>query len=171
MTTEREKALAAARAIERGLRKGHGFNMEWLTRNSGIVARALLAADAPAEGTRAAVEFARHIISTYAWGREVDGGDVQEMAVSLGLLVEVPYDPAKHGENDCDVEPGDPWFVFSGALAAASPRSTPWVCPMQGRLSCEGREVQMIPPLDWPLIACTVRECPHAPKLQGKDHG
>lgn len=78
------------------------------------------------ETKRALVEFTRHIIKTYAWGKEVDCGDVQDTAERLGLLVEVPYDPAVHGENDCDAQPGDPWYVFADALKhQAEPKAEP----------------------------------------------
>ena len=72
--------------------------------------------DSAAAGGGALVEFARYIIKSYAWGQTVDGGDVQDTAERLGLIVEVPYDPAIHGENDCDAQPGDPWFEFCRSL-------------------------------------------------------
>lgn len=58
--------------------------------------------------------FARWAVTDGAFeGRGLDGGDVQEKAVQFGILREVAYDPEKHGPNDCDVEPADPWFVFT----------------------------------------------------------
>lgn len=45
-------------------------------------------------------------------GLSLDGGDIQEAAVKFGIIKEVPYDPDFHGDNDCDVQPGDPWFEF-----------------------------------------------------------
>lgn len=45
-------------------------------------------------------------------GLSLDGGDIQEAAVKFGIIRVEPYDPDFHGDNDCDVERGDPWFVF-----------------------------------------------------------
>jgi hypothetical protein len=41
---------------------------------------------------------------------------VQEKAIECGLLKEVAYDPAKHGESEYDCDPGDPWYEYSDAL-------------------------------------------------------
>jgi hypothetical protein len=49
-------------------------------------------------------------------GCDLDGGSVQDKAEALGLIVKEPYDPAKHGDNDCDIEPGQDWFVFAPGL-------------------------------------------------------
>lgn len=58
--------------------------------------------------------FARWAVQEGPWqGGHLDGGAVQEAAVRFGVIKEVKYDPAIHGENDCGVEPGDPWFVFT----------------------------------------------------------
>lgn len=62
------------------------------------------------------VEFARWIISAGPWdGCHIDGGDVQDKAEKLGLIIKTKYDPAIHGENS-EAEPGDDWYVFSDAL-------------------------------------------------------
>jgi hypothetical protein len=67
-------------------------------------------------------EFARRIIRDYAWQYgDPDGGNVQEKAVECGLLLEEPYDPEKHGESECDPEPGDQWFVFPDWLKEPKP--------------------------------------------------
>jgi hypothetical protein len=42
---------------------------------------------------------------------ELDGDAVQAKAIECGLLTAEPYDPEKHGESWCDIEPGDPWYV------------------------------------------------------------
>lgn len=61
-------------------------------------------------------QFARWVIQE-AWGQMgCDPGDIQDKAVELGLLREVLYDPEKHGPNDVDAEPGDPWFVFTDLM-------------------------------------------------------
>ena len=46
------------------------------------------------------------------WAMDVDGQDLQDKAIALGLLREVPYDPARHGEEGLvlGVEPGDEWI-------------------------------------------------------------
>ena len=52
-------------------------------------------------------------------GCDRNGWDVQDYAVKCGILVEVPYDPAKHGDDhDIEPEPGDPWFEFSPEFKA-----------------------------------------------------
>jgi hypothetical protein len=48
-------------------------------------------------------------------GCDLDGGSVQEAAVKFGVVKEVKYDPAIHGEADYGEEPGDPWFVMVDA--------------------------------------------------------
>lgn len=63
-----------------------------------------------------------------AWdGCNIDGSDVQEWGVDLGLLTKTQYDPEKHGPNSYDVEPGEDWYIFSdwlkAALAAAPEKS------------------------------------------------
>jgi hypothetical protein len=55
--------------------------------------------------------FARWCIKEAA-GSDVDGCALQERAIKCGIVREVPYDPEKHGENDYDAEPGDPWLEF-----------------------------------------------------------
>lgn len=46
----------------------------------------------------------------WAGGHDIDGFDVQEIGVKSGALLETTYDPAVHGEADC--EPGDSFFVL-----------------------------------------------------------
>jgi hypothetical protein len=59
-------------------------------------------------------KFAQWALTEGAWhGHDLDGGDVQEKAVELGLVVQVPYDPEIHGESEFEIEPGDSWFLFS----------------------------------------------------------
>lgn len=57
--------------------------------------------------------FARDALRNF-W--EQDGPEMQEMGVKHGLLIETKYDPAVHGETDCDAKPGDEWFVFADWL-------------------------------------------------------
>lgn len=37
--------------------------------------------------------------------------DFWDWSLNLGLMRIEPYDPARHGENDCDLEPGDDWHM------------------------------------------------------------
>lgn len=61
-------------------------------------------------------EFFRWAMN-YAWGGDIDGADVQDRALKLGLIERTEYDPAKHGplpeEFEGLVDPGDEWFVLS----------------------------------------------------------
>lgn len=62
-------------------------------------------------------EFARSIIADYCWGysREPDGGDVQELAEKLGLIV--PHiATAEDAEDQCEFEPGDTIYKFADWL-------------------------------------------------------
>jgi len=57
--------------------------------------------------------FAKEIIQ-HAWDADIDGSDVQEIAARHGLITEEVYDPAKHGEDIYDAEPGeDTIYVFT----------------------------------------------------------
>ena len=58
-------------------------------------------------------EFAQWAIREGAWdGCDLDGAMIQQKAVELGIVKQVPYDPEVHGESEFDCPPGDPWFVF-----------------------------------------------------------
>ena len=50
-------------------------------------------------------------------GYFMEGPDFQDWGVEAGMLVEVPYDPKKHGEVD-DAEPGQPINVESDVAKA-----------------------------------------------------
>lgn len=65
--------------------------------------------------------FAKWAVGCSFDGSDVDGGDIQSMAVKFGILTEVKYDPDVHGESEFSEyhEPGDPWYVFSDAFKAA----------------------------------------------------
>ena len=64
------------------------------------------------------LKFARWVIKECCWHRgALDGGDVQEKAYELGLLVAVPFDPEKHDGDGAEFcEPGDDWYEFSDLL-------------------------------------------------------
>jgi hypothetical protein len=59
-------------------------------------------------------EFARTIIADYCWGytREPDGGDVQELAEKLGLIVPHIATAEEAATND-DFETGDTIYKFA----------------------------------------------------------
>ncbi len=67
-------------------------------------------------------EFFRWAMTEGPWdGCDLDGGDVQEKACKLGLIIKTKYDPAKHGEppaafDFCDIEPGDDWYVIAPGI-------------------------------------------------------
>ena len=44
---------------------------------------------------------------------EVEGDEIQDIALEHGLIVREPYDPAKHGEDGLGlgIEPGGEWYV------------------------------------------------------------
>lgn len=60
--------------------------------------------------------FAAWAVMNGPWeGCSLDGGEVQEKAVELGIIVKTKYDPEKHGAG-ADADPGDDWYVFSPAF-------------------------------------------------------
>jgi hypothetical protein len=63
--------------------------------------------------------FAKTLIGYAFEGSGADGGNIQDLAVKHGLLVETTYDPKEHGTDAlwCS-EPGDPWFVYSPEFKA-----------------------------------------------------
>lgn len=68
-----------------------------------------------------AAEFVSWAMREGPWeGGSLDGDVLQDKAQSLGLIIETPYDPAAHGDNNCDAEPGDSWFVLHPDIAAAA---------------------------------------------------
>jgi hypothetical protein len=67
---------------------------------------------------QACAKFFMLVMMEGPWqGDDVDGGSAQDTAEALGLIVQVPYDPEKHGESPY-CEPGDAWYVPSDALKA-----------------------------------------------------
>jgi hypothetical protein len=57
-------------------------------------------------------EFVEWAVKNSAFsGCDLNGAEVQEKAVACGILVEVAYDPKRHGGNyGCDCAT---WYVFS----------------------------------------------------------
>jgi hypothetical protein len=62
-------------------------------------------------------EFAHQIIQIAFEGGSLDGGDIQDMGVKCGLLIETTYDPEIHGCPDhCSAEKGEEWYVYADCL-------------------------------------------------------
>ena len=77
------------------------------------------------EIAQSAAQFVMWALMEGSWqGCDIDGGAAQDKAVELGLIVETPYDPVKHGEQP-QLELGESWFVPSDALLSALPRPSP----------------------------------------------
>lgn len=51
---------------------------------------------------------------------ELDTSDVQTNAQKHGLVDEVPYDPAIHGECEYDTPVGDPWLTLAAWVNKAA---------------------------------------------------
>lgn len=122
---------AAARAIyERLPYEGYGMRPPWVEGGNSFkqdearyYARKALEAVHSLQDDRPLVEFARWVIGESSLiGSDLDGGAVQDKAEALGLIVKTQYDPAVHGDNDCDAQPGDDWFVYAPALIAEDHR-------------------------------------------------
>lgn len=68
--------------------------------------------------TEAMAKFVDWALSEGSWdGCDLNGGDVQDKAEQLGLLVRTKYDPEVHGNSDC-AEPGDDWFELAPEVLA-----------------------------------------------------
>jgi hypothetical protein len=59
-------------------------------------------------------------IEAWSDGRDLDGGDIQEIAASLGLLRETVFNSEVHtDELGVGTKDGDPWFVLSDMASKA----------------------------------------------------
>ena len=59
-------------------------------------------------------------IEAWSDGHDLDGGDIQEIAASLGLLRETVFNSEVHtDELGVDAQDGDPWFVLSDVASKA----------------------------------------------------
>lgn len=71
------------------------------------------------EAAARCVEFTKWAIQDSAWqGGNLDGGAVQDKAEALGVIVKVPFDPAKHKSDYA--EAGDDWFEFAPNLPSSA---------------------------------------------------
>lgn len=52
-------------------------------------------------------------------GYEIGGGDFQDAAERLGLIVKVPFDPERHADNGYGLEAGDDWYETEPAVQLA----------------------------------------------------
>lgn len=61
--------------------------------------------------------FARDVL-WYLWeGSDLDGADLQELALKHGLILRTAFDPRKHADHlGVGVYPGDEWFVEHPSL-------------------------------------------------------
>jgi hypothetical protein len=66
-------------------------------------------------------EFAKWAVEKGCFeGCDLDGGSIQDKALECGVIVQTKYDPRLHGPQFCaELDPGEPWFVFSDDLFAA----------------------------------------------------
>lgn len=73
--------------------------------------------------SEAANEFARWAIRHACFDdRSLDGGDVQQKAYELGLLIREDFDPDKHDGHGAEFcESGDDWFTLAPALRKKKP--------------------------------------------------
>lgn len=70
-------------------------------------------------------QFAVEIMEDWPYG-DVDGGDLQDIAVKYGLLVRVEggFNPDVHEDVDCIAEPGDPWYLINYSEKTGTERPT-----------------------------------------------
>jgi hypothetical protein len=58
-------------------------------------------------------EFVHWALSDGSWqGTSIDGGEIQDKAIELGLVVKTKYDNAIHGESTEAVD-GDDWYMLA----------------------------------------------------------
>ena len=75
--------------------------------------------------TKKLAEFAAWAVLEGAWtGSDLEGGEIQDKAVKLGLIVKVSYDPEVHGESEFDFMPGDDWYVWSEEMKSLLEHAT-----------------------------------------------
>ena len=78
----------------------------------------------PSDLTKKLAAFAQWALHDGVWvGFDLDGSDIQDKAVELGLLVAVPYNPEVHGPNDFDAESGDDWLIWSDEMKSLLERA------------------------------------------------
>ena len=72
----------------------------------------------PIKTVRSLAQFALWTLQSSAWsGCDLEGYEIQQKALKLGIVKEVPYDPSVHGDAEFDTEPGDAWYVWSDDVA------------------------------------------------------
>lgn len=64
-------------------------------------------------------DFVKEIIQIGFTGSGMDGGQIQDLAVEHGLLVETTFDPERHEDFEGYAEKGDQWFEYSDLLKNA----------------------------------------------------
>lgn len=59
-------------------------------------------------------QFAHKIVKTYSWDLAIDGGDVQDWALSAGIIEKVAFDSnVHHDDGGIGLEDGDDYFIFT----------------------------------------------------------
>ena len=48
----------------------------------------------------------------------LDGDEIQDKAISLGLFKVEPYDPDRHGSADGMIDPGEDWYMMADDVQA-----------------------------------------------------
>lgn len=65
-------------------------------------------------------DFVAELMRDGPWeGMGFDGGEIQDRALKHGLIVEVPFDPAEHG-NRFEFLPEDPIYVLAWSKHASA---------------------------------------------------
>lgn len=57
--------------------------------------------------------FARELVLRSWDGDDIDGAEIQELAVKFKLIIPTEFDPEKHTDEYGGAEPGDPWYEFA----------------------------------------------------------
>lgn len=63
--------------------------------------------------------FVKECVNVCWEGCDMDGGDIEALAIDCGILIPVDFDPAIHVDHSGGSNPGDPWFVYTDEFKAA----------------------------------------------------
>lgn len=89
------------------------------------------------ETIKGLLAFFSRAMHDHCWeGADFEAGDMQDTAVELGLLKEVPYSIAEHGVSlmeQWDYKEGQPIYVFADELKALTATKLDWI-PKEERL-------------------------------------
>lgn len=64
-------------------------------------------------------KFVKECVGVCWEGCNMDGGDIEALAVECGIIVPVKFDPNIHKDHSGYSEEGDPWLEYTDEFKAA----------------------------------------------------